>query len=82
LDEWIRRKLRCYRLKQCKRGKTVAGFLLKLGVKPSPAHRVVSSAGGWWRLSRTRSAQKAMSVNWFAAQGLVSPVLKYDSLRH
>ncbi len=82
LDAWIRRKLRCYRLKQCKRGKTVARFLQKLGVKPSPALRVASSAGSWWRLSRTRSVQQAMSVEWFEVQELVSLVLKYDSLRH
>ena len=34
LDEWIRRKLRCYRLKQCKRGKTIARFLQRLGASP------------------------------------------------
>jgi len=82
LDAWIRRKLRCYRLKQCKRGKTVARFLQKLGAKPSPAHRVASSAGCWWRLSRTRSVQQAMSVEWFETQGLVSLAVKYDSLQH
>src|ERR1022692_2304711 len=32
LDEWIRRKLRCYRLKQRKRGCALAGFLRRLGV--------------------------------------------------
>ena len=32
LDEWIRRKLRCVRLKQCKREKTIADFLPSLGV--------------------------------------------------
>ncbi|HEV2696881.1 MAG TPA: group II intron reverse transcriptase/maturase [Terriglobales bacterium] len=79
LDEWIRRKLRCYRLKQCKRGKTVAKFLQQLGVRPSPAYRVVSSGRGWWRLSRTRSVQTAMSTEWLASQGLVSLVVKYDS---
>jgi len=82
LDEWIRRKLRCLRLKQCKRGKTVARFLQRLAAKPSAAHRVASSAGSWWRLSRTRSVQQAMSLQWFALQGLISLVLKYDSLRH
>ena len=46
LDEWIRRKLRCYRLKQCKRGKTIARFLQRLGASPSPAHRVASSGKG------------------------------------
>src|SRR5437868_6469565 len=48
LDEWIRRKLRCYRLKQCKRGKSVARFLQRLGASPSLAHRVASSGKGWW----------------------------------
>jgi RNA-directed DNA polymerase len=32
LDEWIRRKLRCLRLKQCKRTKPIADFLQRLGV--------------------------------------------------
>jgi len=82
LDHWIRRKLRCYRLKQCKRGKTVARFLQKLGASPAPAQRVASSGASGWRLSRTRFVQQAMSNGWFAAQGLESLVLKYDSLRH
>jgi RNA-directed DNA polymerase len=32
MDEWIRRKLRCLRLKQCKRRKPIADWLRKLGV--------------------------------------------------
>jgi RNA-directed DNA polymerase len=82
LDEWIRRKLRCYRLKQCKRGKSVARFLQRLGASPSLAHRVASSGKGWWRLSLTRPVHQAMSADWFATQGLVSLVLKYDLLHH
>jgi RNA-directed DNA polymerase len=82
LDHWIRRKLRCYRLKQCKRGKTVARFLQKLGTSPSPAQRVASSGKSWWRMSRTRSVQQAMSNEWLATQGLVSLVPKYDLLHH
>ena len=82
LDEWIRRKLRCYRLKQCKRGKTVAGFLKRLGAAPTLAHRVASSGKGWWRLALTRPAHQAMSAAWFTKQGLTSLVVKYDSLRN
>ena len=81
LDAWIRRKLRCYRLKQCKRGKTVVRFLTALGANPSPAQQVASGGKGWWRMSRTRSVQQAMSGEWFATQGLVSLVLRYDALR-
>jgi RNA-directed DNA polymerase len=82
LDGWIRRKLRCYRLKQCKRAKAVARFLEKLGVSSAPAHRVASSGKGWWRLSLTKAAHQAMSTNWFATQGLMSLVHQYDSLKH
>jgi len=82
LDEWIRRKLRCYRLKQCKRGKAVVRFLMRLGARPTSAHRVASSTRSWWRLSRSRSAQQAMNLEWFAAQGLTSLALQYDSLKH
>ncbi len=64
LDEWTRRKLRCYRLKQCKRGKSIAGFLKKLGASPSLAHRVASSGKGWWRLSLTRASHQAVSADW------------------
>ena len=82
LDEWIRRKLRCYRLKQCKGGKAIARFLQKLGVTSAPAHRVAASGKGWWRLSLTKAVHQAMSTNWFAAQGLMSLVRQYDSLQH
>lgn len=82
LDEWIRRKLRCYRLKQCKRGRTIAKLLQRLGASPSLAHRVASSGKGWWRLSLTRAVHQAMSQEWFATQGLVSVADKYDALQH
>ncbi len=81
LDEWIRRKLRCYRLKQRKRGPSVASFLRKLGVPAQSANRMASSGKGPWRLVNTPQAKSAMSTDWFAAQELVSLVLKYDSLR-
>jgi RNA-directed DNA polymerase len=82
LDRWIRRRLRCYRLKQRKRGKSIASFLRRLGVSPLQASRIGSSGKGLWRLANTRQLKFAMSVPWFAQQGLVSLVLKYDSLRH
>jgi len=82
LDEWIRRKLRCYRLKQCKRGRTIAKLLQRLGASPSLAHRVASSGKGWWRLSLTRAVHQAMSQEWFASQGLVAVTDKYDALQH
>jgi len=82
MDEWIRRKLRCYRLKQRKRGKSLAGFLQQLGASASLAHRLASSGKGWWRLSLARPVHQAMSKDWFAIQGLTSLVDKYDALQH
>jgi RNA-directed DNA polymerase len=82
LDEWIRRKLRCYRLAQCKRGKAVAKLLRSLGVTASAARPLASSGKGWWRLSNCRPVKAALSNHWFHTQGLTSLVLKYDSLCH
>jgi RNA-directed DNA polymerase len=82
LDEWVRRKLRCYRLKQRKRGKSMAGLLRHLGVSRQQASRLGSSGKGPWRLAQSPPVNRALSVEWFAQQGLVSLVLKYDSLRH
>src|SRR3989449_602567 len=65
VDEWVRRKLRCYRLKQRKRGKSLAGFLQHQGASPSLAHRLASSGKGWWlarsirRCRRTGSQHRA-----------------------
>jgi RNA-directed DNA polymerase len=82
LDEWLRRKLRCYCLKQRKHGQSLVGFLQRLGASPSLAHRLASSGKGWWRLSLARPVHQAMSKDWFATQGLTSLVSKYGELQH
>jgi RNA-directed DNA polymerase len=82
LDEWIRRKLRCYRLKQRKRGSSLFGFLRKLGVSATQAGRLAGSGKGPWRLALTQQMNAALSVEWFSQQELVSLVVKYDALRH
>lgn len=71
LDQWIRRKLRCYRLKQRKQGRSLYTFLTKLGV-PAVSARVLTSSGkGWWRLSMSPPVSHAMNNAWFEKQGLV-----------
>jgi RNA-directed DNA polymerase len=82
LDEWIRRRLRCYRLKQRKRGASIAGFLRKMGVSAVSASKVGSSGKGPWRLADCPPVHRAMPIRWFHSQGLVSLVTKYDLLRH
>jgi len=78
LDEWIRRKLRCIRLKQCKRVKTIADFLISLGVKEFGAWMLALSGKGWWRMALAWSSHQAMNLEWFEQQGLVSLSQRYE----
>jgi len=80
LDEWIRRKLRCVRLKQRKRAKPIADFLMGLGVPAWRAWILAGSGKGWWRLAGSPSAHEGMSARWFRAQGLVSLTASYAAL--
>jgi len=81
LDKWIRRKLRCVRLKQRKRAKPIADFLQSLGVSRGSAWMLALSGKGWWRKSGTTQAHQAMDIAWFNAQGLVSLSLRYAELQ-
>ena len=72
LDEWLRRKLRCVRLKQCKRAKATAEFLMKCGVPARRAWPLAAAGKGWWRRSGSPPANEAMTLQWFAKLGLVS----------
>lgn len=80
LDGWIRRKLRCVRLKQCKGTKTIADFLNRLGVPTWTAWCTASSGKGWWRLAGSPSATHAMTNQWFVSLGLVNLVQRYQRL--
>lgn len=72
LDSWIRRKLRCYRLKQCKRGKSITRFLMSLGLCEYSASALGKSNQGWWKLSKCRSAHSGMNKAWFNKLGLIT----------
>jgi RNA-directed DNA polymerase len=80
-DQWLRHKLRCYRLKQCKRVKAIHDFLHRLGVPNWRAWITASTGKGWWRLAGTPSAHEAMDTQWFHDQGLISLVQQYDALQ-
>jgi RNA-directed DNA polymerase len=81
LDGWIRRRLRCVRLKQRKRAKSIADFLQSLGVPEWNAWILALSGKGWWRKSGAPQANQAMSVAWFRAQDLVSLSERYAELQ-
>lgn len=72
LDGWIRRKLRCYRLKQCGRRYTIVKLLVGMGIAYGKSWNVVMYSQGWWAMSKKVAVGHAMNNQWFASQGLLS----------
>lgn len=72
LDGWIRRKLRCYRLKQCGRRYTIYKLLRSFDIPVNTSWNVVMYSQGWWAMSNKTAVNKAMSPKWFASKGLQS----------
>ena len=82
LDEWIRHRLRCVRLKHCKRSKPIADFLKSLGVPEWTAWILARSGKGWWRMALSPPAHHAMKTSWFCRLGLVTLTKRYVELHH
>lgn len=80
LDKWLRHKLRCLRLKQCKRSFATAQLLIGLGVPAKRAWLAALSGKGWWRRSHSPPMQEGLSLDWFAEQGLTSLVHQHVML--
>ena len=82
LDCWIRRRLRCFRLKQRKRKYSIKTFLSKLGVSKNQSWNLACSEKGWWAKSFNPIIHKALNLNWFKGIGLFSLLeefVKYKS---
>ena len=80
LDGWLRRKLRCVRLKQCKQPKALRQFLHKGGVLPRQARQLASSGRGWWCLANSPQAKSAMNITWFDQQRLINLTARHTAL--
>jgi RNA-directed DNA polymerase len=80
LDGWLRRKLRCVRLKQCKQPKAVRRFLRAGGVSSLQARQLASSGRGWWGLANSPQAKIAMNITWFDTQGLINLTARHTAL--
>ena len=76
LDGWIRRKLRCYKLKQCGRRYTIYKLLRARGISEQKSWNVVMYSQGWWDMTRKQAVSKAFDLKWFALQGLQSLYLR------
>jgi len=68
LDSWVRRRLRCYQLKQW--GRARYRELVKRGVSRELAWNTRKSAHGPWRLSRSPALSFALPVGFFDTLGL------------
>ncbi len=80
LDGWIRRKLKCFRMKQCKRRIGIVRWLRKLGVDEALSWRTALSGKGWWRLSNSPALNMGMNKMWFAQHGHYSLSENHKSL--
>jgi len=68
-DAWIRRRLRCFLLKQWKRPKTRASKLHQLSAYDFWS---IISSKGLWRLSQTKATNSGLKNSFFRDKGLVS----------
>jgi hypothetical protein len=83
LDAWIRRKLKCFRLKQCKRVIGIVRFLRSLNVEEKLSWKTALSGKGWWSLSNSPAISIGMNNNWFNQSGLFSLMANYKvRVRH
>jgi RNA-directed DNA polymerase len=78
IDGWVRRRLRCARIKQCKRTIGIVRWLRKLGMEEKRSWLTALSGKGWWRLSNSPAVNEAMSKEWFAKQGYYSLSTHYN----
>jgi len=81
LESWIRRRIRCYRLKQCKRAIGIYRFCRKQGVPEWRSWLLAGSSKGWWRLAGSPGANEAMNNQWFKNIGLFTLLENYQRLK-
>ena len=72
LESWLRRRIRCFRLKQCKRTIGIVRFLRSRGLVEWQCWTLALSGKGWYRLSNTPQASEAMNLDWFVHIGFFS----------
>ena len=82
VDAWIRRKLRCYRLKQCKKTIAMQRFLKKQGVQTWYSWILALPGKGWWRKSGSPQAHQSMNLEWFERLGLYNLSMNYLRLNN
>ena len=82
LDGWIRRKLRCFRIKQTKRAIGLYRFLKRQGLSSYQSWKIATSGKGLWRKSASPQVHRAMKNSWFDEQNLFTLLLNYEKLNY
>ena len=81
IDSWIRRRLRCFVMKQwINNCHTRYKGLRALGVSDWGARPVAASRKGPWAMSNMKPVKVAMPNRFFAERGLLSLLDHYESL--
>lgn len=81
LDSWVRRRLRCFVMKQWINSSHARyKGLRSMGVSDRDARSVAASRKGPWALSNLKPAKVAMPNRFFADMGLFSLLNRYESL--
>ncbi len=81
MDSWLRRKLRCHRLKQRKSSYSIVRWLIQLGVPEQRAWTTSKSSKGWWKLANSPAVAEAMNNGWFDGLGLINLTQRWESLQ-
>ena len=72
LDEWVRRRIRCFFWKQWRRGSTRFRALLARGVDRNLAAQTAGSPHNAWRLANSPALQRALTNRFLRSLGLPS----------
>ncbi len=80
IEGWLKRRLRCFRLKQCKRCIGVVRFLRSLKVGEKLSWKTALSGKGWWRLSNSPGSSIGMTNEWFDMKGFYNLTKHYQAL--
>ncbi|MFO7670431.1 MAG: group II intron reverse transcriptase/maturase [Bacteroidales bacterium] len=77
LESWLRHRIRCFRLKQCKRTIGIVRFLRSRGLPERRVWLFALSGKGWYRLANSPGANEAMNLAWFVEIGLFGLTANY-----
>jgi hypothetical protein len=80
INSWLKRRIRCFRLKQCKRVIGIVRLLRRLKVGEKLSWKTALSGKSWWRLSNSPGTNIGMNNKWFEQMGYYDLVANYDLL--